>query len=643
MKKVSMQQYLADLQAKEAEMKEDSAVTTAIVTMAKQLVAIEKNSIVIRTDYDADGICSAYIMKRTLNALHPDKKVEVRVNDRRGSYAALEDPAADDVQYIVMDMGSNALSALTERYGDYLCIDHHLVNDGNDRLAIQKNPRFLNCKTIGPEGSEYADYCTTGLAYRLYEELSKHNPMLQEEKLRNTLSAMAAIGTIADVVDLMDTHSKNRAIVKEGLAAINNADRNNFEERMGYLLSVIAPDIDGIDGNPVTANTVRMGIAPWINGAGRMSSVWNQNGSQEIFDLFFTDDNYKLRCIQDLTLQKKDVMKKVQNSQAFTEFLSKNANTEGVLVFVTPEEVEHSFCGLVASKLGEALDAPMIVLTYNAKSKTYSGSGRNAAGTLGLKSLKGFLDEALAGKDVEITYGGHDDAIGISKLAKKDLDTFLTAVRDENQKYIQGERQINTDNLVALDLSLADIKSKKAEILSFLSAIEPSADPIYLALPPVMEQAPNKDVPYMTVKKAAGVGNVAAWQKVTLLARDGKTTLAASDWGYYPEKYKDRPLLAEIEADYYGANRKNSKGEKYGPSVGFQISRNRMYELEYQMEQNKGHRPGTSGIAVASAKTPEPVKEEKPAPTAEPAKAGWGKIAPIKRKVTAPKEPETER
>lgn len=631
MKKVSMQQYLADLREKEAEMREDSAVTAAIAAMAKHLSSIDKDEIVIRTDYDADGICSAYIMKRTLQVVFPGKTIDVRVNDRRGSYAALEDPADPSVQYIVMDMGSNALPALKERYGDFLCIDHHLVNDASDREEIATSSRILNCKTIGPADAEFADYCTTGLAYRLYEELAKGCPALSDEKLHNSLVAMAAVGTVADVVDLMDRHSKNRMIVKEGLNAINNADKTNFDERLGYLFSVMAPDIDGIDGNPVTANTIRMGIAPWINGAGRMSSVWNKNGSQEIFDLFFKDDNYTMRCIQDLTVQKKDVMKKVQNSQAYTDFLSKNVYANGVLVFVTPEEVEHSFCGLVASKLSEALDAPILALTYNAKSKSYSGSGRNPAGRA---PLKAFMDAALDGKDVNIIYGGHDDAIGISHLAKKDLKAFEAAIAERNLTV--GDVALSTDNLVVLDLSFSELKSKKAEILAFLSEIEPSAEPCYLAVPPVFEQKPAKDIPYMTVKKAVGVGNVASWQKMTLLAPDGKTTLAASDWGFYPEKYRELPLLVELEADYYGANKKNSKGEKYGPSVGCTICRSRAYEREYLPEMLHVKAPAVSD----APKKKETAPEEPPKKT-----TGWAAVGPVKRRAqdARPAELEWER
>ena len=171
MKKVTMQEYLDELHAKEAKMMEPAAVSKAIAGLAAELwYGVTKDKIVFRTDYDADGICSAYILSKAMMAVHPDKKIEVRVNDRRGSYAALEDPADDTVQYIVMDMGSNALPALSERYGDVLVVDHHLVNQAEDLEEIRKNPRFLNPKTIG-EG--LCDYCTTGLAYRLYQELNK--------------------------------------------------------------------------------------------------------------------------------------------------------------------------------------------------------------------------------------------------------------------------------------------------------------------------------------------------------------------------------------------------------------------------------------------------------------------------------------
>lgn len=579
-KKITMEDYLKELQEKEDKMDESTYVATLFARTAISLKKITKDKIVIRTDYDADGITSAYIMAKTLEDIYPNKEVEVRVNDRRGSYAALPDEKDDSVCYIIMDMGTNALDTVEEKYGDdCFIIDHHLANDNVTKQRFlaesRDNKRWLNlhleCGETAP------DYCTAGLAYRLFLELDDGT----NDKLRNTVAAMAAIGTVADCVNLMDENGLNRLIVKEGMNAINNATKSNFDEQVGYLLSTICPHIDGMEGVNVSASDIRMSIAPFINAAGRMSNAWGTNGSQVMYDLLCKDNNLAYRSLQALAALKKEVTKKVQNDETYVSFLKECKGKTGVQVFFVPD-IDHGFCGLIASKICEATDLPCLCLTKNPKTGDYSGSGRNMGG---YPSLKAFLDKAFEGRSVDIEYGGHDDAIGISHLSKKSISGFMRAITEANKTH-----QPNPKDLVLLDLTTEDLKTRKDEIMKFLNSIDPTAESCLIELP------------YETIR-AAEKAQIASWATVSLITsktvkgveKEVKTNI--TDWGYYDSKYDDKhSALVSLGISNYNVGKVGKNGKKVEPSLDLCCVYRRSYEEERRdkkadVNRSKGDEP----------------------------------------------------
>ena len=361
-----------------------------------------------------------------------------------------------------------------------------------------------------------------------------------------------------------------------------------------------------------------MGIAPFFNSAGRMSSMWGRNGSQAMFDLLMQEDNYTFRCLQDLVVQKKAVLNPILDTKEYHDFLVQNVDSTGVVVFTCPPDVDHAFCGLLASRIGEALDLPSIVLTYNAKTKCYSGSCRNRSGR---ESLKGFLDAALEGKGLDIVYGGHEDALGISHLAKKDYDAFLSAVSEANLAMDPAKAAGSFDS-VLLDLSVSDLRTKKAEILQFLSECEPTADVFCVEVPPILDQpAKGTDKNFCTIKTLANKGSVNIWKTVTLLSKDGKTLPRFTDWSYLPEKYKSHPILLEITPDDYDAKKVKANGELTGFSVGLKAAISRAYERELALAQTSPSVDNKKPEAVV----PEPKAEEKP-------KLGWKSVKPVSRR-----------
>jgi len=523
--KVTMDEYLKQIEEKEAKMGELPFFTSKLERMAAECESIDKKKIVIKSDYDADGICSAYILYKTLSLLHPDKAITVKINDRRGSYGDIGGENLDDAQVFILDMGSNELDNIEKTYKKAFVIDHHITENV---MRMQNNSRYINPKTFENGG----DNCTTGLCFRLYEVLSdraEDGHLLKAAATRNTLNAIAAVGTVADMVNLMDEYSFNRKIVKDGIKAINNASKDNFDQTVGFFLQNTCRDINGENGRDITANDISMSVAPFINGAGRMSELIEQNGSQEVFNALVNPSPLMIAKLNEYNSLRKAISKKAKTGDELTAYINDNIDGFKVNVFIA-KDVPHSLCGIIAGNMAESMDAPAICLTYNEKSDTYSGSGRNAKNT---ESLKLWLDDAISGMDV--AYGGHHDALGISKLRACDLDTFIQKIDDANYKSPITRTE---DNIVVLDMKPSEIVSRKDEVVEFLGKIEPSYEKIYCV-------AQNEGR-----SKGAMKAGCPVWKKI--IFKDGETKFSVMDWSFNEKKYDSTHSLCELGVDNFG-------------------------------------------------------------------------------------------
>ena len=150
-----------------------------------------------------------------------------------------------------MDCGvaSVAEVALANSLGiDVIITDHHVPPAILPAAAAIINPAM--------PGNEYPfpHLCGAGLALKLVQGFYQ----LLGLPMPRRLLELAALGTIADMVPLLD---ENRYLVKEGLEELAQTQRPGLKAM--YRLA-------GLEGKPVTAETVAFQIAPRLNAAGRM-------------------------------------------------------------------------------------------------------------------------------------------------------------------------------------------------------------------------------------------------------------------------------------------------------------------------------------------------------------------------------------
>lgn len=552
-RKVTLDELQEEVAIKETQMKEKDVDKMNILMTSCEVanMCAEDKPIKVITDYDADGICSAYITVKTAQAINPDIDIEVICNDRRGAYGVPKYiEAEENTNYIILDMGSAEMSYIYDTFGkDTIVIDHHLMNDETKQLA-RENSRFLNLHKENDD-SLNAQYCTTGLAYRMYEEYKKvlANSLVSDHvsdvdkaiskdkldrlsdiKLSNTLSAVAMIGTKGDCVNVMDMYSDNRRIIKEGFKVLENANPDNFDYLMGYFLGKT-----GID-NIVNSKDIETIVA--ILNSSRMSELLGKNIAQQVIDALLSDENksssyLKINDIVAIYEERKALTKGTNLTNVIE---SERGKDTSICIFEVPFRTDkdgnnayepHAFCGLHAGRIAEATDKACICFTYNEETQTYSGSGRNADGNL---SLKEYMDNTV-GNIEGVIYGGHNDAVGISAIPKDKYAEFCDKLIANQEQLADKDRTITV-----LDIAYKDIATQ--DTIDKLKSLEPlgtglKIPPIYMDVElPMYKSGVNKgEVKTNNIAKA---NNPPSWKKVEL--KEANTEI--KDWNFQPQNYR---------------------------------------------------------------------------------------------------------
>lgn len=553
MKEITLDELIADVQAKESVTAESSATALMIHNVGMQVLdAALGGKVTIHTDYDADGICSAYIMEKTLKQFNPECDVEVLCNDRRNGYGISPDIEGDtQSRHIFLDIGSNQLDLISEKFGaDSIIIDHHLIENKTAVNDFIVNDMLCNPHALNEDDKENAQYCATGLAYRIFEERQllidtrnyEYNEGIWDTpapslpnydiKLENGVDIMACIGTAADMVDVLDTHSYNRQIIRNGIEKINNADEQNTDFMIGYILAQ-----SGIGSEDVTMHDLAFKTGAFLNSASRMSEITGENGSQRMYNAVSggaTAKNlYEISCLAQLNQERKSYVQELQGRD-FADFINEQrfSDNGNIAVYRLPDNTPSSFCGLIASKLSESTDKAVICLSYSEEKGSFSGSGRNAEGNA---SLKEFLDRIMQteyGAGLSVAYGGHHNAVGISRISGDDYEKFVSLVNSHKH-----ELERSSDERVVLRLSPEEISSP--ETLEKLQQLEPVGTG--LKIPPVIIEG-------RELRRNQGfLKGRSDWKKISVRGIDTQI----SDWSYSPDMYpQDKrgniKLLAEV-------------------------------------------------------------------------------------------------
>ncbi len=379
--------------------------------------------IVIYGDYDVDGITATAILHRMLRALEPGARVLAyvphRVEEGYGlSSAALVELADRGARVVVsVDCGITAVEpalAAKEAGLDLIITDHH--NPPGDGEPMPEAFEIVHPRMAG-SAYPFGELCGAGVAYKIawrlatmHEGSERVSPEIRTLLL--DLLALAALGTVADVVPLVD---ENRAITRFGLSRCKTTAITGLEALI---------EAAGLAGESIDAESVGFRLGPMLNASGRMGHA------REAVELFTTEERGRADEIARRLCELNEERKKTQ--RRIFEQAAKMAEAAGMTgddrraIVLAHEDWHPGVVGIVCSRLVETFSRPAILMQKQ-DGGVCAGSGRSIDG-FNLHSAVGACSDLLT------SFGGHDMAVGIrldtSRLAGF-TERFLERVHGE--------------------------------------------------------------------------------------------------------------------------------------------------------------------------------------------------------------------
>ncbi len=389
---------------------------------------LRKEAVLIFGDYDVDGATSVAIVHRYLRmAGHRDVSTVIPNRDSGYGYgkeamAKVVDELPDLV--ILLDCGTHnhdTIAATRNSGADVVVLDHHMPGESIPNANALVNPHR---KDEGEEGRKLRNLCTAGLAFMLCVALNRELRRAgfwqdRKEPPMSTLLDLVALGTVCDMMSLTGL---NRSFVSAGL--------KRLDRRANMGLDALAREAQVKQGATVTSFGFHIG--PRINAGGRVGVA--RLGA----DLLASDDQQECdrmaRILNEQNLERQQIEKAVQ-----AEAL-KSVNADDPVIVVCGEGWHEGVIGIVAGRLKETFDRPVIVMAQN--HGVVKGSGRSIPGVdLGSAVMAARQEGILSAG------GGHAAACGLTTTPDRvdDLRNYLVQRLAADIEKAKAEAYVKVD------------------------------------------------------------------------------------------------------------------------------------------------------------------------------------------------------
>ena len=362
-------------------------------------LAIEnKEKIVVYGDYDADGVTSTVIMYKGLK--RSGANVEYYVPDREHEgYGINSDRIRklNDEGFKIVLTCDNGIAAieqvkLAKELGLIVIItDHHELQFDENESGERTFKLPLADAVINPKQKEcnypFKNLCGAGIAFKFVQALFIKSGI--DMKFVNEFIEIAGIGTICDVVDLVD---ENRIIAKNALDMLTNT-KNLGLRCLKEMLS--------INDKEIKCYHVGFQIGPCINATGRLESA-----SISVELLLCEEENRAKELAKTLfDLNKKRQEMTTENVEEVIELIHNSTFKNDKVLVIYKDTIHESIAGIVAGRVRETFNVPTIILTKG--KETPKGSARS------IKEYNLF-EELIKCKELLEKFGGHPMAAGLS-------------------------------------------------------------------------------------------------------------------------------------------------------------------------------------------------------------------------------------
>lgn len=373
-----------------------------------------KSKIGVLVDEDVDGFCSASEMYLYIKRLDGDYPVKYIMHQRAKAHGLSDDiELPDDIELLIIpDAGTNDVEQckkLNEIGIDILILDHHESEKDNPFALIVNNQMS--------ESYDNKSLCGAGVVYKFLKALDDR---LWNEYADDFLD-LFALGNISDVMDMRSYET--RYLTDFGLKNIQNKFLKALIKAQEYSMNDI-----------VNIHNVQWYITPVINAIIRIGNIEEK---ELVFRAFIEEDEffeYKKRAtknnpaqtIQESiydrasrfcknSKQRQDKLrdKGLEKLSNQAKKFCKNPNETKILLVDTTDVLHEGLTGVVAIKLAENFNKPVILLKRHKNElgeEVYGGSARNMNNSP-IENLKDVINSTNV-----IKGQGHANAFGIVDL-----------------------------------------------------------------------------------------------------------------------------------------------------------------------------------------------------------------------------------
>lgn len=385
-------------------------------------------NIVVYGDYDADGMTATALLLECLKLLGGQAAYYVpnRIDEGYGlndeALRTLHARGASMVITVDCGIASIGEAALARELGLELIItDHHQFAATLPDAAAIVHPRLPG------HSYPFDGLAGVGVAFKLAWALCQRASQAKKvsERMRNFLLSavgLAAIGTVADVVPLLD---ENRIIVRHGLVSL--------KERPSIGLAHLMKLTKLHEKKQLECEDIGFTLAPRLNAAGRLGQA------QLAVELLTTQNNERALALAEYLHELNGSRDSLERSiyLAANKQIAEQYDVENDSAFVLAGRGWHAgVIGIVAGRLAEKYHRPVVLIAQDEVGvKPGIGSAR---------SVPGFDLHFALTKCAEhlLSCGGHKAAAGL-----KIDDTLIDRFRDDFCEHAANE--ISTEQRAA--------------------------------------------------------------------------------------------------------------------------------------------------------------------------------------------------
>lgn len=368
------------------------------------------SSILIVGDYDQDGNSATMTLLDGL--LFYTENISYAIPDRLTdgygiSMSIIEKAYEEGIDLIITcDNGISAfeeIERIKELGMDVIITDHHQVPEKKEEQKIPAadavlNPQQWDCNY------PFKELCGAGVAYKLIQGF--YTRYEGDMDYLKDLLEYVCMGTVCDIVDLVD---ENRYIVIEGLKKLNSTENYGMKS----LIRETGIKVD------VSVYSLGFVMGPCINAAGRLDTA------AKGIELFYEENMEKVdeiaKELVSLNNERKD-MTEAGYERVKDQVLSLTELPD--ILVLRDDSIHESIVGIIAGRIKEFFNRPVILFTQSQEEGILKGSGRSI-------EQYHIFDNIKPHKEMLVSFGGHGMAAGMSVTTDR-FDEFSHKLNEES-------------------------------------------------------------------------------------------------------------------------------------------------------------------------------------------------------------------